>query len=45
MRNRAAVESEGEIGEPQDADRKLNQVIKKAKNLDEMFAGLRKLKL
>jgi hypothetical protein len=45
VRNRSAVESEGEVGAPQDMDRKLNQVIQKSKNLDEMFAGLRKLKL
>ncbi len=45
VRNRAAMENEGEVGEPQDVDRKLNQVIKKSKSLDEMFAGLRKLKL
>jgi hypothetical protein len=45
VRNRAAVETDGEIGEPLDVDRKLNQVIKKSKNLDEMFSGLRKLKL
>jgi hypothetical protein len=45
VRNRAAVESEGEVGEPLDSERQLNQVIKKSKTLDEMFAGLRRLKL
>jgi hypothetical protein len=45
VRNLAAMDNEGEVGEPQDVDRKLNQVIKKSRNLDEMFAGLRKLKL
>jgi hypothetical protein len=45
VRNRAAVESEGEVGEPLDTERQLNHVIKKSKTLDEMFAGLRRLKL
>lgn len=45
VRNRSSVESEGEVGEPLDPERDLNQVIKKSKTLEEMFAGLRKLKL
>jgi len=45
IRNRAAVESGGEVGEPAHKDREFDKVLKKAKTLDEMFAGLSKLKL
>jgi len=45
VRNRAAVESDGEIGEPLDPDRELNRVIESSKTLEDMFKGLRKLRL
>ena len=45
MRNRAAVESGGEINEPVDKDKEFYRLMKKAKTLDEMFAALRKTKL
>lgn len=45
IRNRSAVETGGEVGEPIDYDRELERVLKKSKSLDEMFDGLRKLKL
>jgi len=44
IRNRSAVETGGEMGEPVDKDKEFYRVMNKAKNLDEMFAGLRKLK-
>lgn len=45
IRNRSAVETGGEVGEPIDDDKELDRVLKKSKSLDEMFDGLRKLKL
>jgi hypothetical protein len=45
VRNRSTVESDGEVGEPLDTEKELNRVIQKSKTLEEMFAGLRKLKL
>jgi hypothetical protein len=45
VRNRAMVESDGEVGEPPDMDREFNNVIKKSKNLNQMFAGFRKIGL
>lgn len=45
IRNRSMVESEGEIGEPLDDEKEFERTMKKAKNLDEMFANLRKLKV
>ena len=39
------VESEGEVGEPLNMDREFNNVVKKAKNLNQMFAGFRKIGL
>jgi hypothetical protein len=44
VRNRAAVESGGEINEPVDKDKEFYRLMKKAKTLDEMFAALRKTK-
>jgi signal recognition particle GTPase len=44
IRNRSAVESGGEVSTPVDRDSEFDRVIKKAKTLDEMFAGLNKLK-
>lgn len=44
IRNKATVESDGEPGEPADEDADFAKVVKKAKNLQEMFAGLRKIK-
>jgi hypothetical protein len=44
VRNRAAVESGGEINEPVDNDKEFYRLMKKAKTLDEMFAALRKTK-
>ncbi len=44
VRNRAAVESGGEINEPVDNDKDFYRRMKKAKTLDEMFAALRKTK-
>lgn len=45
IRNRSMLESDGEIGEPLDVDKEIDKILIKSKNLDEMFAGLRKLKL
>jgi hypothetical protein len=45
IRNRAAVETGGEMGEPVDRDKDLDRVIKQAKTLDELFAGLRSIKI
>jgi hypothetical protein len=45
IRNRSVVESAGDVDEPVDHDQEFDRVLKKAKTLDEMFAGLRKLKL
>ncbi len=45
IRNRSAVETGGEVGEPVDDDRELERVLKKSKSLDDMFDGLRNLKL
>jgi len=45
IRNRSAVETDGEVGEPVDKDKEFYRVMKKARTLDDMFAGLRKLKL
>jgi hypothetical protein len=45
IRNRAAVETGGEMGEPVDKDKELDRVIKQAKTLDELFAGLRSVKI
>jgi hypothetical protein len=45
VRNRSMVESPGEVGEPVNKDQEFDRVLQKAKTLDEMFAGLRKLKL
>lgn len=42
IRNRAMVESAGEVGEPVDRDKEFDRILKKAKGLDDMFAGLRK---
>jgi hypothetical protein len=44
IRNKATVESDGEPGEPADEDSGFAGVVKKSKNLHEMFAGLRKIK-
>ena len=44
IRNRSTVESGGEVSTPVDRDAEFDRVIKKAKTLDEMFAGLNKLK-
>jgi hypothetical protein len=45
VRNRSAVETGGGASESVDRNRELERVLKKAKTLDEMFAGLRKLKM
>jgi hypothetical protein len=45
VRNRSAVESDGAAGEPVDKEKDLDNVLKKSKTLDEMFAGLSKLRL
>jgi hypothetical protein len=45
IRNRAAVETGGDMGEPVDKDKELDRVIKQAKTLDELFAGLRSIKI
>lgn len=45
IRNRSVVETGGEVGEPIDDDRELERVLKRSKSLDDMFDGLRKLKL
>ena len=44
IRTRSAVESGGDTSPPLDRDQQLYRVMKKAKTLDEMFAGLRKMK-
>jgi hypothetical protein len=44
IRTRSAVESGGDTGQPIDRDQQLYKIMKKAKTLDEMFAGLRKMK-
>ena len=44
IRTRSAVESGGDISQPADRDQQFYKVMKKAKTLDEMFAGLRKMK-
>lgn len=45
VRNRAAVESDGEVGEPAEQDRDFDKVLKKSRTLEDMFAGLGKLRL
>ncbi len=45
VRNRSMVESEGEVGEPLNMEREFNNVVKKSKNLNQMFAGFRKMGL
>lgn len=45
IRNQAAVETGSEMGEPVDKDKALDGVIKRAKTLDDLFAGLRKIKI
>ena len=45
IRNRAAVESGGDTGEPVDNVKEFDRLIKKAKNLDDMFKVLRKVKI
>ncbi|AFM25982.1 hypothetical protein [Desulfomonile tiedjei] len=45
IRNRSAVESDGETNESRDEEKDFERTMKKAKNLDEMFAGLRKRKI
>ncbi|MFC1836639.1 hypothetical protein ACFL2Q_18260 [Thermodesulfobacteriota bacterium] len=45
IRNRSVLESGGEVSDSGDDDKELDRVLKKSKSLDEMFAGLRKLKL
>ena len=42
VRNRSMVETGGDAGEPMDRDKEFFRIIKKAKTLDDMFAGLRK---
>lgn len=42
IRNRSAVETGGEVGEPMDRDKEFLKIIKKAKTLDDMFSSLRK---
>jgi hypothetical protein len=44
IRTRSAVESGGDTSPPTDRDQQLYKIMKKAKTLDEMFAGLRKMK-
>jgi len=44
IRTRSAVESGGDTSQPTDRDQQLYKIMKKAKTLDEMFAGLRKMK-
>jgi len=44
IRNRSEVESGGEVSTPVDRDAEFDRAIKKARTLDEMFAGLNKLK-
>jgi hypothetical protein len=45
VRNRAAVETGGEVSQPVDSDREFTRRMKKAKTLEEMFAALRKTKV
>lgn len=45
VRNRSTVETGGGASESVDKDKEFEKVLKKAKTLDEMFAGLRRLKL
>jgi hypothetical protein len=45
VRNQAAVETGGEMGEPVDKDKDVDRVIKNAKTLDDLFAGLRRIKI
>jgi len=45
IRNRSAVETGGEMGEPVDRDKEVDRLIKQSKTLDELFAGLRSLKI
>jgi len=45
VRNRAAVESDGEVGEPPESDRAFEKVLKKSRTLEDMFAGLSKLRM
>jgi hypothetical protein len=45
IRNQAAVETGGEMGEPVDKDKALDKVIKNSKTLDDLFAGLRTIKI
>jgi hypothetical protein len=45
IRNRSAVESGGDAGEPVDDVKEFDRLIKKAKNLDDMFKILRKVKI
>lgn len=45
IRERSAVETAGELREHTDKDKEFDKVLRKAKTLDEMFAGLRKLKV
>lgn len=45
VRARAVVETGDQASEPGDKDKEFEKVLKKAKTLDEMFAGLRKLRL
>ena len=42
IRNRSAVETGGEVGEPVDKDKEFYRIMKKAKTLEDMFDGLRK---
>lgn len=44
IRTRSAVESGGGASQPSDRDQQLYKIMKKAKTLHEMFAGLRKMK-
>lgn len=45
IRNRSMVESDGEIGEPLDDEKEFERTIRKAKNLNEMFASLGRMKI
>lgn len=45
IRNRSAVETDGETNESHDDEKDFERTMKKAKSLDEMFAGLRKRKM
>ena len=44
IRTRSSVESGGDNSQTMDRDQQLYKIMKKAKTLDEMFAGLRKMK-